>query len=418
MAVTSKLGIKIIEGSDVVNKEVWNNNYATIDANAASQAELDEVNRKASDIENNLNAHIGSGGAAHPIAVANGAAGFMSGEDKGKLDAATSAITANTLVQRDSAGRFKAAAPASSDDVARKQETDAALAAAQAAQDKANSAVSKESILPNGVDLNTVTQSGFYRLQASPTNAPAGVEWGQLLVCHGGGDTIFQMVTGHSNDRFYLRHGAPPNVGGGGPWRPWALIWTSETDGAGSGLDADKLDGLDSGAFLRAAFANGYYGLALPGGNDNDWIRTTVQGLIPAYAGGASALGTSSWPFLEAHIRNIYRDGTLMPHIRDNNGVFEFFSGGAWRSVGGIKSVQRGSVIFTNYSATQGHNVTINSVNTSKAFVNIPSQFVSGSGTATTSFYAQLTSSTNLLLQHNYPHANNAVVFWEVVEFY
>jgi hypothetical protein len=41
---------------------------------------------------------------------------------------ATSAATPNTIVQRDSAGRFKAAAPSASDDVARKAEVDAVQA--------------------------------------------------------------------------------------------------------------------------------------------------------------------------------------------------------------------------------------------------------------------------------------------------
>ena len=42
-----------------------------------------------------------------------------------KVDAATSAATPNTIVQRDPAGRFKAAAPAAADDAARKAEVDA-----------------------------------------------------------------------------------------------------------------------------------------------------------------------------------------------------------------------------------------------------------------------------------------------------
>jgi hypothetical protein len=58
-----------------------------------------------------------------------------------KLDAATSTATPNTIVQRDSAGRFKAAAPSASDDVARKAETDAALTAAQNAQATADAAL-------------------------------------------------------------------------------------------------------------------------------------------------------------------------------------------------------------------------------------------------------------------------------------
>lgn len=51
--------------------------------------------------------------------------GFMSKEDKTKSDAATSAATANTLMQRDAAGRAKVSAPAAADDISRKAEVDA-----------------------------------------------------------------------------------------------------------------------------------------------------------------------------------------------------------------------------------------------------------------------------------------------------
>jgi hypothetical protein len=36
-----------------------------------------------------------------------------------------------------------------------------------------------------------------------------------------------------------------------GAWQPWYQVWTSAHDGAGSGLDADKLDGLDSSQLCR-----------------------------------------------------------------------------------------------------------------------------------------------------------------------
>lgn len=42
-----------------------------------------------------------------------------------------------------------------------------------------------------------------------------------------------------------------------------------------------------------------------PDGNTSNWIRTTVNGLIPYQSGGASALGTSSWPFANGFINTI-----------------------------------------------------------------------------------------------------------------
>ncbi|PRA08888.1 MULTISPECIES: phage tail protein [unclassified Paenibacillus] len=71
-----------------------------------------------------LAAHKARGADEHPTAKGN-AAGFMSAADKLKSDASTSAATPDTLMQRDTAGRAKVAAPAATDDIARKAETDA-----------------------------------------------------------------------------------------------------------------------------------------------------------------------------------------------------------------------------------------------------------------------------------------------------
>lgn len=47
---------------------------------------------------------------------------------------------------------------------------------------------------------------------------------------------------------------------------------------------------------MQLKFANDFWGMTCPSG-DADWIRTTKNGLIPYQSGGASALGTESWPF-------------------------------------------------------------------------------------------------------------------------
>lgn len=51
-----------------------------------------------------------------------------------------------------------------------------------------------------------------------------------------------------------------------------------------------------------------YYGFATPEGayaGGNDWIRTTAAGIIPYTAGGASELGTSSWPFNSIWVKEL-----------------------------------------------------------------------------------------------------------------
>ena len=82
-------------------------------------------------------------------------------------------------------------------------------------------------VLADGTDLNAVVASGFYRLLGTHGNAPPGVSHGQLIVSRGGGDTILQIVTGHSNGEIYWRQGNPPDVGGGGSWSAWHRFFHS-----------------------------------------------------------------------------------------------------------------------------------------------------------------------------------------------
>lgn len=77
---------------------------------------------------------------------------------------------------------------------------------------------------------------------------------------------------------------------------------------------------------LGANNKNGYYGLARPDGNDTDWIRSTVNGLIPYQSGNAgdghSSLGTSTWYFSEAYIDFIHGSlkGTADRAVCDDEG--------------------------------------------------------------------------------------------------
>ena len=75
---------------------------------------------------------------------------------------------------------------------------------------------------------------------------------------------------------------------------------------ASSAGNADTVDSLHASAFMRAVSANGYYGMGEPGGGTSNWIRTTVNGIIPYQSGGASNLGTSSWPFSTVYAKNFY----------------------------------------------------------------------------------------------------------------
>ena len=63
--------------------------------------------------------------------------------------------------------------------------------------------------------------------------------------------------------------------------------------------------------YVRQVNANGYYGIT-SNGSTSEWVRTTVNGLIPYQSGGSSSLGTSSWPFDNVYANNIYDNGILL----------------------------------------------------------------------------------------------------------
>lgn len=78
-------------------------------------------------------------------------------------------------------------------------------------------------------DINTLTTSGFYRLNPTMTNGPTG-DYGQLLVIHGGSDTITQIYGDFATGQLQTRSGNPPNVGGAGTWQSWRYLL--DTSGA------------------------------------------------------------------------------------------------------------------------------------------------------------------------------------------
>ena len=79
--------------------------------------------------------------------------------------------------------------------------------------------------LTSGGDFNTATTSGAYRFNDSMVNGPSNLSWGQMLVVHGSGDTIAQVVFDYSGPNVYLRQGNPSDLGGSGSWKSWGRIW-------------------------------------------------------------------------------------------------------------------------------------------------------------------------------------------------
>lgn len=100
-------------------------------------------------------------------------------------------------------------------------------------------------------DCNDADESGFYWCNTT-TNSPGA-----------GAGTYYIYAIAHSSASYVhqICVGADANVGVwqrtklGGSWGSWYEIWTSYTDGSGSGLDADTVDGSEAAAFVTHALA-------------------------------------------------------------------------------------------------------------------------------------------------------------------
>lgn len=223
-------------------------------------------------------------------------------DTKTTVDAATNNATVNTLVKRDASGRFKAAAASASTDVAIKSQVDSVqtnLTNHEAASDPHSAAgyikadgsrafTGNQSMGSNKLTNLAAPTSGSDAARKSDVdlkvNKAGDTMTGTLSIANsapililkdsdGTGDSQMGYVSlqdsgnvekawfgfgTNTNDDFEIRNNyAGGHVvlspGAGGQARVGAnLIWHDGNDGAGSGLDADRLDGIQGSQFLRA----------------------------------------------------------------------------------------------------------------------------------------------------------------------
>ena len=83
--------------------------------------------------------------------------------------------------------------------------------------------VPQQKCLSDGVDLNTILTSGFYRLSAEPTNGPGGINYGQLIVSRAGYDTVAQLAFPYSSSMCYIRT-ASGVIYGTATWQDWRTV--------------------------------------------------------------------------------------------------------------------------------------------------------------------------------------------------
>ena len=101
----------------------------------------------------------------------------------------------------------------------------------------------------SSTNMNELTTSGTYRINSGNTNAPAGSDWGQVLVVHGGGDTIAQLIFDFTYGKCWLRTGNSSDVGGSGAWTEWRQLYTSQNITYGTSALTHGSSALSTGSF-------------------------------------------------------------------------------------------------------------------------------------------------------------------------
>ena len=150
-------------------------------------------------------------------------------------------------------------------------------------------------------DTNARSGSGYTLLKGDATNGPTSnghyfhpftFEYAQ----NGGSGNMTQFAIPYQADQpfgpyFRSRYS--------NTWSGWYEMWHSGNDGSGSGLDADKLDGLYSSSFLRSDADDSTSGTLTVGGD-----------LIPS-TDNTGNVGTSSRTWKAGRFTNLVVDSTL-----------------------------------------------------------------------------------------------------------
>lgn len=188
------------------------------------------------------------------------------------------------------------------------------------------------------------------------------------------------------------------------------LTYIKTVDGVGSGLDADLLDGLSSAAFARSGYGVGEYMTS----SITDFNTTTLSGMYYAGAVSNAPVAFNEWSLLVMSYNSSY---VTQIATSWNTGVTYTrtkFAGtwGSWRGIGGVKNVQRGTVVSVGSGATV--NVTVTAVDMAKSYVLLTNHL---DGTTALNVRVKLTSTTNIEF-YNGKAGTADEISWQLVESY
>ena len=179
-------------------------------------------------------------------------------------------------------------------------------------------------------DFDTIVNSGAGYIDATSTNKPPTVSYGQLLTLHGSGDTIAQMAFDYSDSgNVWVRSGNPTNIGGTGSWKPWVQMLTATNysatlDGRYVNASGDTMTGAlnlprlnivgtaNSSAYLTADSSTNAF-VNVGGKSLMVWDANSTSVRSGSSMAGQVALGTSAirWSNVYATTINVTSTGLV-----------------------------------------------------------------------------------------------------------
>ncbi|WP_309119215.1 phage tail protein [Paenibacillus sp.] len=428
-------------------------------AAAADIARKDTVDA----VQANLDAHIGAGGGVHANAVAGGAAGFMTGADKSKLDAiaagaevnqnafSTITVSGQTSVAADSKSDTLTLAAGTGVDITTNSTTDTVTIAGKAAS------TSQAGV----VQLNTATNSTSTSQAATPSAVKAAYDLAAGKVAKAG-DTMTGNLTvprtvitdamtfekGRTNQASVYWNASPSvdfgvNVDIEGT--------TALTIQKGNLIPNGNIS-IPPGADAPNAWSNPLRFTSRNGSNQavERFIQSTETGqpvwtvpgitnhviwhqgndsdLVRSYRKNTLALSTPEvnnafWGQTALEIKTqdgsrpgltLHREGhfALALYLDTDGQLKTVDSNGTVKGVGGVKSVQRGSVL--NSGGT--YDIPINSVDVNKSYLITNAGGTSNNGTSY--WKAELLNATTVRITIQATAGATVHVAWQVVESY
>lgn len=192
----------------------------------------------------------------------------------------------------------------------------------------------------SGGDLNSWTSmpSGFYD-GSSMLNAPSA-DWFRVLHLRHNNSSGYssQLAFPFHQDGLWMRRQT------GGTWTAWQKVWTNANDGAGSGLDADLLDGMQSGnAANNIPISNGTVNTNLNADLLDGRHAGNVNGDIPIANGSVCAN-------LNADLLDGYHSTSF---VRTVQGISPDASGNVGGLVPLTGATMSGALLTTSYLQSQ-----------------------------------------------------------------